>query len=381
MSLSKLMKVARESVDSPELTPEELAVNAEAIEDTGITVDVIDEVQAPAADLDTGLADVEAAEAEAESLDNTAAAFTASLDAGEGEAPGQGVDPVAAEMAADQIAAAVERFGLAAAGTRPARESFATSEGRRGVTRSLAKEAEDTAKSLRERAIAAIKKAIEWLQDLIKTAFDKAYRIEKRAKALAAAAKQSKAKGGQELKINASFLGTESVSVVARNLAKLAKPLTKLGDAVTGSGTVESMDLNPDNVGNVSLKLVEANDKLEFKRETGEAAETKVTALPQNVAGTVANDVAAGVKALTSAKADFDKLTKNSLSLIGAIKTEGGVGDRAKAVSSVTACTRAAAAVLSVGLGTASRLLDIVDASLKAKEATADAGAAAGAAA
>ena len=65
MSLSKLMKAARESVDSPELTPEEVAANAEAIDDTGLTVDVIDEVQAPAAELDEGLVDVQAAEAEA----------------------------------------------------------------------------------------------------------------------------------------------------------------------------------------------------------------------------------------------------------------------------------------------------------------------------
>lgn len=404
-ALSKLMKAARESVDAAvdQLSPEQIAENDAALEDTGITVDVIDDVQAPVADLDAGLAEVDSAEAEAVSLDTTAAALTASLDPVapaaidpaaavapvEGEAaaavapaadpiPGQGVDPVAAELVSDQIAAAVERFQLAVTSAGFARESFNTSAGRRDVTRRLAKEAEEAAASLRQRATEAIKKALEWLKDMLKTAFDQAYRIQKRAKALATAAGSSKAAGGQELKINGAFLNGKDAAETARDLGSLHKGLGALASAVTtgAAATTESIDLNPQGVGGVALR-VEFSDKASFVKEAGNGEGGKITSFDAATAKNIANMVAAAAASLTAAKGDFDAITKNSLSLIGAIKTEGSAGERAKAVSTVTAVTRAAGAVVSLGLSTGSRLLDAVDASLKVKAAEPAAAAAA----
>lgn len=365
MSLSRLMQAAKESaLEGGELPPEE---QQEALEDTGLTAEVIEEVQAPAADLSTGLDDVASAEGEATALDNTAEQLKASVADG-----GAGADPVAANIAADQIQAAVERFQLAVgAVARPAKESFATSAGRRSATLALAKEAEDASKSLRERAMEAIRKAVEWLKEMVKAAFDRGYRIEKRAKALAAVAKASKVPGGIELKYKAGFLGGKTAIENARGLVGLASSLGELSSAVTdgGAATKAAIDLNPGEVGGVKMR-VEFGDKATFVRESApNDAQGKMESLDSTVATNVANMVAQGVAKLNAAKGEFDKITKDSLSLMNALRTEGGVKDKTAAVASVTAVTRAAANVLSLGLSTSSRLLDVVDASLKAKEA------------
>lgn len=359
-SLSNLMRVARESIDGTgAATDEELGLGAA---DTTLTADVITEVEKPAAELDAGLIEVGDAEATATSLDNTAAMLTESANTG------NGVDPLAAEMAADKITAAAERFSLEVKGLKPARESFATTAGRRAVTLSLAREAEDTAKSLRERAMAAIQTAIKWLKDLFASVFDKATRITNRAKSLLEKAKKAEAnKGDVPLKMNISFLGVDDAVALSRKLIESSGAFTGVENALVEEAT-KDIDLNPGLIGSVELKLTAKDGKYSLVKNAPEAKVKEGVTLSTNSVLQVCENVGKAAGVIKAAKKSFDKLNSELNTLYGALKNanaETGVSKgRGEALNKAITIPRAAGALSGLLLNTASRLLDLADKSL-----------------
>lgn len=364
-TLSRLMSAARESLEGGGALP--IEEQAEALQDTGLTSEIIEEVQAPAAELDQGLNDVAAADAEADGLDNTAEILNDSVADG-----GQGVDPAAAELAANQIQAAAERFSLAHACARPARESFATSAGRRDATLSLAREAEFTSKSLRERVSAAIKQAIEWLKNLLASVLDKSVRLEKRAKAVAAKAKGAEAAdGGKAVKMNIGFLGTEGAVEVARKLGSAATSLSAL-ETASSAKELTAVDLNPEAIGSVELKLDVVDGKYKLVKIAPEGSPKEGVSLSTNAAMQVAESVAKAAGQIRNAKKSFDKVNSDLNGLLGAIKNANGdEAGRSAAFSKARAIPSAAGALVGLLLNTGARLLDLADKSLSANAAKA----------
>lgn len=363
--LKNLMKAARESIEGEvaAVTPEEQEAG---MQDTSLTADIIDEVQAPAGDIEQGMADITAAEVEADSLDTTAAALNETLADG-----GTGADPVAAELAANQIQAAAERFYVAVA-ARPAKEAYSTSAGRREATMSLAREAEDASKSLREQVSAAIAKAIEWLKSLVASVLDKAVRLENRAKALLAKAKAAPGVGGgKEVKMNIGFLGTESAVAVAAKLAKGASAFDELAKLASKDAKDMTVDLNPGELGGLVLKaVVDAEGKVELTKETNANGPKTGSSLATSAVVAVATSVLEAAGKIKAAKAAFNKINSDLNGLVGAIKNANGAETgRAAAVSKSRAVTGAAGSLSSMLMRTASGLLDLCDKSLSANAA------------
>lgn len=282
-------QIARESLD------ESLALPAEEVDATlaePVAAEIEQEVVAPAGDIaDAGDAMIEA-EGDADTLDNTAAILEQTT-----EEEGPGADAAGAEMASLTLERIASKYNLKRV-TAFSKEGIATADGRRQMTLSLAKEAEDSANTLRGRVTEGFRKIIQWISDLIKSIFDKRTKLAKRAAALQT--RVGEIKGVQDkaakIKVNSALAFKGSVIASGDKVAEVVEALSKfiggLGEVKTiTEDTVKSMsgqsttsnsqgsgdtDFNPDKLGGYTMTLALDNGKYVVNKESvGEGMEGK----------------------------------------------------------------------------------------------------------
>lgn len=329
---------ARESLD------EELALPAEQVEAVlaePVAAEIEQEVVAPASDIADGADALIEADGEADTLEATAAILEeTTADNGAGvEAPG-------AAMAAMTLERIANKYSLARTSTFSL-ESMGTASGRKRTTLSLAKEAEDNAKTLRERVVAGFQAVIKWLTDLIKNIFDKRTKLANRCGAIQTQIGALKGKQASDAKIkvggNAAMLGGKVSDSPLAVLEALPELIAKLADvrALTEGGvgtekvTVESEDYNPKQLGGFTLGVSMKDGKLVVSKEnTGESASKEIKALDVNDCKAIVATSRKSLDALAKGEADLKTAVAEMNKGVGKLRTlvtgtdGGGKADR-----------------------------------------------------
>lgn len=368
--------IARESLD------ESLALPAEEVDATlaePVAAEIEQEVVAPAAEISDGVDALNEAEGDAETLDNTAAILADSA-AGEGE----GVDAPGAEMAALTLERIVNKYSLNK-GKAFSKESFAPA-GRKQATLSLAREAEDASKSLKDRVVAGIKAVIDWITNLIKSIFDKRTKLAKRAAALqtrigevkGVQAKGSKIKfGGSGAMLGGKVADEPALVVEALKefIGGLSDVKTMAEDTVksnAGQTTGQDQDFNPKGLGGFTLKAGLNDGKFVVTKESadGESAGKEITALDLNVCKRTVKAARDALEALAEGEAALKATVAAMNGGIGKIRSvvtgkDGeGTADRSKILARYTAISKLSGTIAGTTLTVVATGLGAVEKSL-----------------
>src|SRR5574343_218895 len=314
---SKLMQMAREQFAESDSNLNQEQIDA-GLNDAAVTAEVNAEVVAPLGEIDQGLADVEASVADADALAANADRLEQAADTG-------GVDPLTADIVADQVAAAQERWlGLTNTFRAPSRESFNTSSGKVAATRAIVTAAREADKSIKDQAMDAIKAAIKWLVNGVKPM---------------AASGALLTLGNEYGKLNALVQTEEDVVIEIKRLG---------GTAV--------------------VKFSEG--KAKFEVATPETDTVIETALQPKEAETIAKNVYAGLKTLKKHADAFSSENSTGVTAImKAVAKPGEGNDRTMAISKARALTGVAAFLTRTGYSVATTLLELVAASTKPAKA------------
>lgn len=325
-------KVARESLD------ESLALPAEEVDATlaePVAAEIEQEVVAPADDIADGTDAMMEADADADTLDNTAAILEGTTDNG-----GAGTDAAGAELATMTVERIANKYSLPRIAAF-SKESFGKGGNRRQMSLSIAKEAAENADTLRKRVTDGFKKIIEWITELIKNIFSKRSQLVKRCAALqtrAAALPETQDKaakiklGGAGLMFKGSVVASgDKVPEVLEALPKFIEGLAEVKSitedtvkSMAGQSTTSNSqgsgdsDFNPNQLGGFTLKLALDNGKYVVNKESAGETEAK-EAKPLDK-----NDCVRSIKAAREALAALAKGEADLKAAVAAMN--GGVG-------------------------------------------------------
>lgn len=383
------MKAARESleenvVNDVDLTIEDSEAEAALADDT-LGEEIATDVVEPLNELEAGLDDVDAIDADADRIEASADVLEETL-----ADDGPGVDPIAAQLVGDDVAAAVERWTGRKAKPLPSRESFNQSAGRRDATKQYVAVAREAVEDFRKRATEAVKKAWEWLKEILTNAVDKAARLESRAKALGSAASKlgQVGGGGQEIKVaGLGALGGKSPVEASAALASLEAEVDKAYTIGTWAKSGELV-LNDAGVGGARVVMTPGQNgkvQIDIQQVEGQDGGNEMKALSAAEQGTVCANVIKACQGVRAARKGWDAAYREAMKGATTDTKEGKDANKlARADHSIQ--TRAVSALVKCMVNGGNKLLDIVDRSAKAiqgesKQAEKEASAAAKAAA
>lgn len=359
---------ARENLDNADL-PVVPAEQVDAVLAEPVVDEVVTEVAAPAEQIVDGVDAVADVEADATTLEQTATILEDAVTAEADAAPVEDVEPAAVEIANITVESISNKYGIGRT-HRVSRESFADGAARVATYRAVAREADDASKTLRERAVEGLRRLIEWIKNFVKALFSKRERLQQRIAALQtkAASIKGEVEAGAKIKragqgavvgdaVSTDPLeGLKALVAFVNGLDVVAK-MAKTGVAETGD--VAETDLNPKQLGGLTLKISAAAGKYSLTREVGGNTEAKEIAplTPAQIKEALAA-ANLGLRALKANEAGLEYVIKDMEGALGKIKSlatgkDAGSdvkSDRAVIMARYQAISKAAASISSTAL-------------------------------